>query len=243
VKFPTKRPNTTGQSNHETQSSKAAVRSKDVKRKNRAYVEDWANTCEVYSVCDNIGTSITDRSEWGSSIKAPYDPDIHKHLTTQSSTTSKHDISPKPVSNISPGFHAVSIILSTENNLLLNSDNTYDIRFNTGMVEGNGISINETGNIITFTEDGSYRFEISGEATLFSDVDVKLIYFNENFTEEIKSFNETAIPKDEGKLQLRGIPTILPIQKNQSIIARLLPTPDETIILFAGARLLIHRVA
>lgn len=206
---------------------------READNKPRGYVEDWANISEIYSVCDRNPGNANDRSEWGSKVKGPYDADIHRHLTKEESVKSDKNI----------GFHAVSIILSTDNNLLLNADNSYDIRFNTGMVEGNSISINETGNIITFTDEGSYRFEISGEATLFSDVDVKLVYFNEKFPADIKPFNETNIPKDEGKLQLRGIPTILPIQKNQSIIARLVPTPDETIVLFAGVRLLVHRVA
>lgn len=140
-------------------------------------------------------------------------------------------------------FNAVSIILSTQTNLLLNADNSYDVKFSTGMTEGNGISINDQGNIVTFSDDGSYRFEICGEGALFSDVDVKLVYFSELFPDDIKPFSETTIPKDDGKLQLRGIPTILPMQKGQSIITRLIPVPDESIVLLAGTRLLIHRVA
>jgi len=141
------------------------------------------------------------------------------------------------------GFIPVSIILSINNNQLLNKDNSYNIRFNTGMLEGSGITISETGNIITFQDEGSYRFEISGEASLFSDVDVKLVYFNNKFPDDIKPFSETIIPKNEGNLQLRGIPTILPLQKGQTIMAKLIPTPDESIILLAGTRLIIHRVA
>lgn len=140
-------------------------------------------------------------------------------------------------------FTPVSIILSINSNLLLNKDNSYDVRFNTGMLEGSGICINDTGNIITFQDEGSYRFEISGEGALFSDVEVSLIYFSDKFPDDIKPFSETIIPKDEGKLQLRGIPTILPLQRGQTIIPRLIPTPDESILLLSGTRLLIHRVA
>lgn len=140
-------------------------------------------------------------------------------------------------------FIPVSIIVSTQDNLLLNKDNNYEVRFNTGMVEGEGICINEAGNIITFYNDGSYRLELCGEAVLFSDVDVKLVYQSSEFSEDVKSFSETSIPKDETKLKLRGIPTILPIKKNQSIITKLVPNPDESIILNTGTRLLIYRVA
>lgn len=149
--------------------------------------------------------------------------------------------SPKSVN--SSGFIPVSIILSTQNNLLLNNDNGYEISFSTGVVEGGGVSINETGNIITFKEDGSYRFEISGEAVLFSDVDVNLIYYSDKFSSDIEPFSVTKVPKDEGKLLLRGIPTILPLQKNQTIVTKLIPSPDESIVLMGGTRLLIHNVA
>lgn len=140
-------------------------------------------------------------------------------------------------------FHAVSIILSTHDNLVLNKENGYEIKFSTGMLEGTGISINETGNTITFNEDGSYRFEICGDAALFSDVNVNLVYDSDKFPPDIKEFSFVKIPKDEGKLQLRGIPTILPLQKNQTIIPKLVPTPDESIVLIGGTRLLVHRVA
>lgn len=140
-------------------------------------------------------------------------------------------------------FTPVSIILSTQENILLNTENNYEIRFSTGMLEGSGLSINETGNIITFIQEGSYRFEISGEAVLFSDVEVNLVYHSDKFTSDILPFSIAKIPKDDGKLQLRGIPTILPLQKGQTIVAKLIPTPDESIILMGGTRLLIHKVA
>ncbi|CAH6420508.1 Hypothetical protein HVR_LOCUS1210 [uncultured virus] len=140
-------------------------------------------------------------------------------------------------------FKPVSIILSTQDNILLNKDNSYDIRFSTGMVEGSGLYINEFGNKITFDNEGSYRFEISGEATPFSDINVKLVFYSELFPDDVKSFSETDIPKDENKLQLRGLATILPIQTDQNVIVRLVPTPDESIVLMANTRLIIHRVA
>src|SRR3989304_5349557 len=137
-----------------------------------------------------------------------------------------------PVPNNSPSvrtlFHPVSIIVSTQNNILLSKDNAYTLRFSTGMLEGSGISINESGDQITFEDEGSYRFEICGDATPYSDVDVKLIFYSDAFSDDIKPFNETMVPKDEGKLKLRGLATILPIQHKQMIITRLVPTPDES---------------
>jgi hypothetical protein len=111
------------------------------------------------------------------------------------------------------------------------------------MLEGSGISINPSGSIITFHLDGSYRFEICGEATPFSDVPVKLIYHNETFTDDIKIFSQTDIPAENGKLHMRGLATILPIQKDQTVEIKLVPTPDETILVLAQTRLLVYRVA
>jgi hypothetical protein len=208
------------------------------------YVEDWSSISSPYN-----------DSEWGSKFTKPSDSDINQPLITdtsiknnchskkKSNETKNNSVTSTTTESKFSEFIPVSMILSINDNLLLNKDNSYDIRFNTGMLEGHGIYINETGNIITFQDEGSYRFEISGEAVLFSDVDVKLIYFSDKFPDDIRSFSETRIPKDEGKLQLRGIPTILPLQKGQTIVTKLIPTPDESIILLAGTRLLIHRVA
>jgi len=150
---------------------------------------------------------------------------------------------PAPISPTSVKYSPVSIILSTQSNILLNKDTSHNIRFSTGMVEGSGISINDNGDEITFQDDGSYRFEICGEATPFSDVDVKLIFYSPSFSDEVLPFSEITVPKDEGKLLLRGLATILPIQKGQKISPRLIPVPDESIVLMSNTRLLIHRVA
>jgi len=140
-------------------------------------------------------------------------------------------------------FIPVSIILSIQNNLLLTKENNYEIRFNTGMLEGKGISINDTGTMISFNNEGSYRFEFCGNGVIFSDAEVKLIYQSDSFSDDMKVFTETLICKDENKLQLRGISTILPVKQNQSIKIKIIPIPDEKILLNEGARLLIYRVA
>jgi hypothetical protein len=140
-------------------------------------------------------------------------------------------------------FVPVSFILTTNVNIKLEKASSYDIHFSTGMIEGSGISINAAGNVISFEQDGSYRFEICGEAVCFSDVDARLVYFNSGFTKDMVPFSETNIPKDNGKLLLRGISTILPISKGQQVIPRIIPTPDESMVVLSGIRLLIHRVA
>jgi hypothetical protein len=188
----------------------------------------------------------TTRGEQSSHPQRIFDP-TKLHLVVEEDFVFSEEISGSQSlinsSFVQNNFKPVSMILSIQQNQMLTKNNFYDISFNTGMLEGEGITINEMGNIITFKDDGSYRFEISGEAILFSDVDVNLVFFSEKFTDDIKSFSETKIPRDERKLQLRGIPTILPLQKDQNIIVRLIPVPDESIILSEGTRLLIHRVA
>lgn len=140
-------------------------------------------------------------------------------------------------------FKPASIILLTNDNILLSKDNLYTIRFSTGMVEGNGLSINELGNKITFENEGSYRFEIHGEANPFSDVSMKLVFHSELFTDDIRLFSEMNIAKEENKFPIRALSTILPIQNGQNISIHLIPTPEESVVLMGNARLIIHRVA
>lgn len=182
------------------------------------YVEEWASRSKTSSINEN-----------------------GRH--NDSKSISENSTSSTEIKPVTANSKMVSIILSTQNSILLNEEKSYDIRFSTGVLEGSGITINEAGNVIGFDNEGSYRFEICGEAAVFSDVDVKLIYSSEDFAEDIKPFSEITIPKEEGKLILRGIPTILPLHKGQKIIPRLIPTPKESIIVHAGTRLLIHRVA
>ncbi len=141
------------------------------------------------------------------------------------------------------GFNPVSVILSLQNNHQLTEENSYIIKFNIGILEGHGIEINDIGTIITFRDAGSYRFEIQGEAIMNSDVEVNLIYEGNNFTSDILHFCTTKVPKIGNKLQLRGLATMLPIQKNQKIVAKLIPSQKDSIIVMEGTRLLIHRVA
>ena len=148
-----------------------------------------------------------------------------------------------PFTHLPQKYTPVSVILSTQSNILLNKDNNYSIRFSTGMIEGSGVSVNDNGNEITFHYEGSYRFEICGEATPFSEVGVKLVFYSPSFSQEVQPFSEINVPKDDSKLLLRGLATILPLQKDQKISPRLIPVPDESIVLMSNTRLIIHRVA
>lgn len=140
-------------------------------------------------------------------------------------------------------FLPVSFILATQQNLFLTNENNYAIQFHTGMLEGNGMTINDTGDKITFDITGSYRFDLCADATPFSDVNLKLVFDCDGFDEEIKPFSETLIPKKENQFCLRGLSTILPINKGKVVSTKLIPDVNETILLMSGARLLIYRVA
>jgi hypothetical protein len=137
-------------------------------------------------------------------------------------------------------FHAVSMVLAVTNTITLDKG---VLRFSNGMVEGKGISINSNGDVITFEEEGSYRFEICGDAVIYSDVDAKLVYYSDKFSSEISKFSETNIPRQGNKLSLRAIPMILPMKSNQTIVVKIVPLKEESIIVLEGTRLLIHRVA
>lgn len=140
-------------------------------------------------------------------------------------------------------FKPVSVILSTSSNFVLNKDNNYIIRFSTGIVEGSGVSVSNDGSEILFENTGSYRFEICGDATPFSDVSVCLSFHCECFTDEVKHFSQIDVPNINNKLLLRGLATILPIKRNNTISTKLIANPDDSILLMAKTRLLIHRVA
>lgn len=185
-----------------------------------AYLEDWSD-----SIVTAFPTSVNDRKESSAPVKA-------------SEETSKRSSKKPSLIN-----EMVSIILSTSNNQKLSRDKSYNIRFNNGMVEGSGVSIDDIGTNLTFENEGSYRFELCGEAVAYSDVEVKLIFHSDKFTDDIKPFSEIKVPKEDNKLILRGIPTILPINKGQKMTIRLVPANDENILLFAGTRLLLYRVA
>lgn len=149
-------------------------------------------------------------------------------------------VNKRPKKNHHLTFTPVSIVLSIDNDLVLNDNNGYEICFNTGLLEGSGISVNKKGNVITFKE-GSYKFDITGSAS--SSVDAKLIYDSDKFTNNIKSFAITDVIVNNDKLELKGIPTILPLYNKQSVIVKLIPNSDKPIVVNKGTRLLIHRVA
>lgn len=202
------------------------------KRENypNGYLEIWSSTAPAFSSTDSL-------------LEPMYNDNysIAAETSKLSIRDSKKSGDDSVASSIK--FTPVSISLLVENNLILNKANNYEIRFNVGVREGTGVHINEHGNMITFHNDGSYQFEICGEATAFSDVEVSLIYYSDEFSSDIKPFSITKIQKSEGKMYLRGIPTILPMQKGQTIVVKLTATPDESISLSGGTRLLIHRVA
>ena len=142
-----------------------------------------------------------------------------------------------------PGVQFGSLIITNETNVLLNAENEYTIRFTTGMPDGNGIAINEHGDTITFSESGSYRFELYGSAQPFSELDADLVYYSDKFTPEMEAFYKFKIPEVDGKLQFQNMATILPIAADQTVTLKLVPSSEESIMLLSGARLLISRVA
>ena len=124
--------------------------------------------------------------------------------------------------------------------MILNADNNYTIKFNTGMVEGIGITIGE-GDHIVFENEGSYHFKILGSALPYTNVALKLVY--EEFPDDIKVFSEIPLPKEEGAVRLESATTTIPVDKDQRVSVRIVPEQPETITVGAGCRLFIFRVA
>ena len=85
------------------------------------------------------------------------------------------------------------------------------------------------------------RFEIDGEAICYSDVEVKLIY--RGLDSEVSSFSSFPIVREDNKLKFHSLATILPLSANNEVKVSLVPTPHEKLVLLAGARLMIYRVA
>jgi len=221
-------------------------------REHMNYIHTHDETYHVTSDSSSKHYRVSHKKSSNKSDKSDKSNLYPKHKKSYDHNHSKHkNLDTK--SNLSPivdnpvlyyKFNPVSMILSTLDNYLINKNNNYEIRFSTGMLEGTGISINESGNILLFQEEGSYRFEISAEAVLFSDVNATLVYHSDDFSSDIIPFATSSIPKDvNNKLQLRGLPTILPLGKNQTITVKIVPDPDESIVLMSGAKLLIHKVA
>lgn len=146
-------------------------------------------------------------------------------------------------SSKSSSFTPVSMILSTSNNQILTIDTFYDIKFNIGIVEGKGISISKDGLTLTFDKAGSYRFEIYGDVNVFSDVEIKLIFSSPDMPEEMKYFSQLKLNKQDSKVLLQGISTILPLNAKQNITVKLLPNRDENVLVAANTRLSVYRVA
>ena len=140
-------------------------------------------------------------------------------------------------------FSPVAAILSTTSNQLLSSNTEYNISFNTGMVEGTGICINNIGDCLTFDNSGSYRFELTAEVIPYADTNLSVVFYSSSFSADIAFFGSIDLPKKEGKYKIKNISTILPINSFQTVNVRIISPSSQSIILLANTRLLIHRVA
>lgn len=204
--------------------------------KHRGFIEEW-------------GTPIA-KPQAKVDIKLEAKPEVKVEQKVEPKVEGKVEVKVEPkleakveVKGETKGFSAGSIILSMENDLRLESSNGYQLSFNTGMVEGSVISVNEAGDNISFLEEGSYRFELYGDGVVFSDVGLALVYESPKFTDEMKPFTQCKLNKNEMKIILNGVPTILPLLKGQSVTVKIVPSVAETLVISAGTRLLIHRVA
>lgn len=137
-------------------------------------------------------------------------------------------------------FQHVSLILLAQPNLKKESD--YQITFETGFLEGKGISIGDDGKEINFNISGSYRLELSGYFFSSNPTDVLLSFMSDNFSREIDCFTQINILSDN-KITFMSHSTLIPVKKNQKIKVKLSPLSNTDISLKNGTRLIIYRVA
>lgn len=142
-----------------------------------------------------------------------------------------------------PAYAPAAVTLSVLDNVILNEEQGYDIKFTSGMMEGFGLEVQANGRDVLVRVSGSYRFEVCGTASAFSDVDAKLIFFSPSISDDIRPFTETVLSHTDSGYNLRGISTILPLEAEQVLSTRLIPNTSESVIVHSGFRLMIHRVA
>lgn len=141
------------------------------------------------------------------------------------------------------------------------------------MVDGNGIQIDDRGEYLLFEETGSYKFEFNGTTIPYSDVNIILQIKKHNDVEivvgsgkdkhddSLDMFTKFLLENDKGKIQMKNISTILPIDKGEIYYLDVTPfnaprmlmsdNSDEdieeksleSIILLSGAKLLVYRVS
>ena len=141
-------------------------------------------------------------------------------------------------------FNHISIILTTNDDYVTNTETSYKLRFSNGILDGKGIDIGKSGDTITFASAGSYKFELSGESLAFTDPgSVYFKIYSTDFNDEIGSFGEIKVPQQGNTLLLHGLSTLLPIKTGQQISLHLIPEVHDSIVVKANTRLIIHRVA
>lgn len=140
-----------------------------------------------------------------------------------------------------PYYQPSALILATLDNVAINSENQYKLRFQTGFLDGN-ITVNENGQELIFRDKGTYSFQLVGTAVPRSEVDITLIYDSPNFDEELESLANTLLPYRSGQVTFNTT-TALPIESNQSICVRLVCQANEAALVLPNTRLIIHRIA
>jgi hypothetical protein len=212
--------------------------------KHRGYVEEWVKPSSVKFVLKRENLSEAQPlPEQTKEQQVEVKPTPVQVPEVKSVPEQIPEVKPEHFPETKKGFTAGSMILSLENDMKLTGENGYQLAFNTGMVEGSVISINEKGDTISFADEGSYRFELCGDGVGQTDVTTMLVYESTKFTEEMKPFTNVKLIKLANKLNMNGVSTILPVLDGQTITIKIVPSTDDTIIISAGTRLLIHRVA
>lgn len=170
----------------------------------------------------------------------------NKNLQNKKSSDTLYSNTSSQVNKIADSkFEGVSLILINDVDRILIKDNSYQVMFNSGILEGSGITVNKSGSEFTFHNEGSYMFELIGD--IVEDIpegEIKVVFHSDQFKDDIRPFNETILHrKNEQYITINNSKCILPINNNQTISVKIIPENSQPIGLLKGSKLHIYRVA
>lgn len=201
----------------------------------------------------------------GSTKSADFTPHSSLNVNSYSSQTTDKSTSSNPhrdntniskyvrtvISDVTVGsnrslFRPAALIVQTNNSRILTMGE--NICFSIGMVDNDLtplITVNESGTVFTFVDDGVYRFEMDGVITSIDSDCITLSIVSEEFRSELHAFTKSILYNL--KLQTQSgmhISTMLPIVPKQKITFQFEGNnTNNKVILHQNSRLQIYRIA
>jgi hypothetical protein len=152
------------------------------------------------------------------------------------------DIRSLRVGSQSP-FNHVALLLTTTVDAILTKEKSYEVVFNTGMLEGAGISVDRRGSHITFSNSGTYLFQLFGEIIEDKPDGAVDIIFESNFGEDVSPLATTTLNRGaDVYTNIGNGSTLLPLREGQIVSLKIVPSNSLPLALLKGCKLIIFRV-